>query len=45
MKRIFGFACFMIATGMILMMFLPNLFWGIVIAGCFLVLGYFSFCC
>lgn len=44
MKRILGFALFMIAAGMILMMFLPNLFAGICIAALCIVLGYFLFC-
>ncbi|MFQ7311558.1 MULTISPECIES: hypothetical protein [Sellimonas] len=45
MKRILGFALFMIAAGMILMMFLPNLFAEICILVLCIVLGYCLFCC
>ena len=45
MKRVIGFACFMIAAGLILSMFLPGLIWDICITAVFLVLGYVFFCC
>ncbi len=45
MRRVFGFAMFFIAIGMIIMMFLPNLFVGILFVIAFLLLGYNFFCC
>lgn len=45
MKRVVGFACFMIAAGLIISMFLPGLVWDVVITIAFLFVGYFLFCC
>lgn len=45
MKRVIGFALFFIAVGMLIMMLLPNTFWGIILILGFLLLGYQLFCC
>lgn len=39
MKKLIGFIFIWIAVGMIFMMFLPNLFWGIVFAALLLLAG------
>lgn len=44
MKRIIGFALFFIAVGIIIMMFLPNIFVGILIALLCILFGYLLFC-
>ena len=44
MKRVAGFALFFLAAGMVIDMFLPNLFVGIVIALICLLVGYQLFC-
>ncbi len=45
MRKVIGFALFFIAIGMVLMMFLQNLFVGILLVIAFLLLGYNFFCC
>ena len=45
MKRVCGFAMFWIAVGMIIMMLLPNLVWGVILTVLFLIIGYRLFCC
>ncbi len=44
MKRVIGFALFWIAVGMVLMMLLSNVFWGVVIVIILTFLGYHCFC-
>lgn len=44
MKRIIGFALFFIAIGMIIMMFISDIFVGIVFVILLLVLGYNFYC-
>ncbi|MGN1159069.1 MAG: hypothetical protein ACI4SE_02620 [Lachnospiraceae bacterium] len=45
MKKLIGFIFIWIAVGMIFMMFLPNLFWGIVFAALLLIAGFQLFKC
>lgn len=45
MKRLLGFAFFLIAVGMFIMLILPNDFIGIVLIFVFMLLGYNLFCC
>lgn len=45
MKRVLGFALFFVALGMIIMMLLPNLFWGVIVVIILLLVGYNLFCC
>lgn len=45
MKRVLGFALFMIAAGMLLAMILPNLFVEVCVVLLCLVLAYCLFCC
>ncbi|MCI8639206.1 MAG: hypothetical protein HFG41_08720 [Coprococcus sp.] len=44
MKRVIGFALFFVAVGMVINMFLPNLFVGILIVLICLLVGYQLFC-
>ena len=44
MKKIIGFALFFIAVGIIIMMFLPNIFVGILVALLSILFGYLLFC-
>ena len=45
MKRVFGFALFFVALGMVIMMFIPSIFIGILIVLLCLLVGYQLFCC
>lgn len=45
MKRVFGFAIFFIALGIIIGMMLPNMFIEVLIVLICLLLGYNLFCC
>ena len=45
MKKLIGFIFIWVAVGMIFMMFLPNLFWGIVFSALLLVTGLQLFKC
>ena len=45
MKRVFGFALFFVALGMVIMMFIPRIFIGILIVLLCLLVGYQFFCC
>ena len=45
MRRVIGFALFFMAIGMIVMLLLRDVFWGIVIVIGLLMLGYHLFCC
>lgn len=45
MKRVIGFAVFFVAVGMIIGMFMPNVFTEIMIILICLLLGYNLFCC
>lgn len=40
MKRVFGFALFFVALGMVIMMFIPSIFIGILIVLLCLLVGY-----
>ena len=44
MKRVLGFAMFCIAIGMIIMMLLSNIFWGVVSVIVLFLIGYHFFC-
>ena len=44
MKKVFGFALFWFAAGMIVMMLLSDVLWGTVIAVTGIVLAYCLFC-
>jgi len=44
MKRMIGFILFWIAIGMIIMMFIQNMFMGVLIVAILLLLGYNLFC-
>lgn len=48
MKKIFGLCCFGIAIGMLLMLFIDNVFVAVVLIAIFMLLGYNLFsdsCC
>ncbi|MEF9941078.1 MAG: hypothetical protein RSA90_01400 [Lachnospiraceae bacterium] len=45
MKRVVGFALFWFALGMLVMMFLPNIFIGVIIVLLCMLVGYNLFCC
>lgn len=45
MKRVVGFALFFVAVGILIDMFLPNLFVGILLILICLLIGYNLFCC
>lgn len=45
MKRVFGFALFFVALGMVIMMFIPSIFIGILIVLLCLLVRYQLFCC
>ena len=45
MRRVLGFALFFIAIGMTIMMFISNVFWGVIGVIILLLLGYNFFCC
>ena len=45
MKRVFGFALFFVALGMVIMMFIPSIFIGILIVLLCLLVGDQLFCC
>ena len=45
MKKMLGFACFMIAVGMFIMLFVENVFVAVIIIGILLLVGYNLFCC
>ncbi|GAA6491996.1 MAG TPA: hypothetical protein H9782_06260 [Candidatus Bariatricus faecipullorum] len=44
MRRLVGFALVFVAVGMIVMMFIPDLFVGILTVALCLVVGYLLFC-
>lgn len=44
MKRVIGFALFFVAVGIVIMIFLPNVFIGVLIALLCLLVGYQLFC-
>ncbi len=44
-KRIIGFALFFVAVGMTVMIFLPNVFTGVILIMLCLVIAYCLFCC
>ncbi|MEF9917064.1 MAG: hypothetical protein RR275_04115 [Lachnospiraceae bacterium] len=45
MKRIIGFSLFFIAVGMLIMLFIPNTFVGVMLILLCLLIGYNLFCC
>ncbi|EDY33640.1 hypothetical protein [[Ruminococcus] lactaris] len=44
MKRLVGFALFWLSVGMVIMMFLSDIFWGTVLVIMCLILAYCLFC-
>lgn len=44
MKRVIGFALFFVAVGIVIMIFLPNVFIGVLMALLCLLVGYQLFC-
>lgn len=44
MKRVIGFALFFVAVGIVIMIFLPNVFIGVLIALLCILVGYQLFC-
>ncbi|MBQ2801507.1 MAG: hypothetical protein IJF03_08965 [Lachnospiraceae bacterium] len=45
MRRVIGFACFFVAVGMVLTLFIANSFLFFVVVVALLLLGYNMFCC
>lgn len=45
MKRVIGFALFFVAVGMLVMMLVDNIFFGILLILACLLIGYNLFCC
>ncbi|MGL5258735.1 MAG: hypothetical protein ACRC7V_01370 [Lachnospiraceae bacterium] len=45
MRKMIGFILFWIAIGMLIMLFISNMFWGIVVIFVLLILGYNLYCC
>lgn len=45
MKKLIGFVLIWISVGMVFMMFLPNLFWGILFSVLLFFVGYRLFSC
>jgi hypothetical protein len=45
MKKILGFGCFMIATGMFIMLFIDHVLVAIIMIGILMLVGYNLFCC
>ncbi|MFR7992398.1 MAG: hypothetical protein ACLU61_05590 [Lachnospiraceae bacterium] len=45
MRRVMGFACFWLACGMMIMLFMENIFIAVLIIIILLLVGYNLFCC
>ncbi|MCM1536977.1 MAG: hypothetical protein NC254_01120 [bacterium] len=45
MRKLIGFVLIWISVGMVFMMFLPNLFWGILFSALLFFVGYRLFSC